>query len=121
MENVIDIQSRAGGGASAARLPAQVAFDRRELSTIMNIYGRFVSAGLWRDYAISMEREEASFSAFERAADRPDVRIIKNPSLSRKQGAYALMGRHGDILKRGHDLKSLLSLLERKLMKVVEG
>ncbi len=115
MENVIDIQARAGG----IRLPAQVSFDRSELSTIMNVYGRFVSAGLWRDYAISMEREEASFCAFERAADKPDVRIIKNPALARKQGVYALMGRHGDILKRGHDLKSLLALLERKLMKVV--
>ncbi len=117
MENVIDIQARAGSN----RLPAQVAFDRTELSTIMNVYGRFVSAGLWRDYAISMEREQARFSAFERAADKPDVSIIKNPALARKQGAYALMGRHGDILKRGHDLKSLLSLLERKLMKVVGG
>lgn len=115
MENVVDIQGRLGG----LRPPGQVAFDRTELSTIMNVYGRYVSAGLWRDYAISMEREQASFAAFERAADKPDVRIIKNPALARKQGAYALMGRHGDILKRGHDLKSLLALLERKLMKIV--
>jgi hypothetical protein len=116
MDNVIELPVRSGG----TKPPAQVAFDRLELSHIMHVYGRYVSAGLWRDYAISMERDQASFSAFERAADKPDVRIVKNPALARKQGAYALHGRHGDVLKRGHDLKSLLSLLERKLMKAVE-
>jgi hypothetical protein len=121
MENVIDIQSRQMDRQTGLRRPLQVAFDRRELATIMNVYGRYVAAGLWRDYAISMERDEASFSAFERAADRPDVRIIKKPDLARKQGAYAIMGRQGDILKRGRDLKSLLSMLERKLMKVVDA
>jgi Protein of unknown function (DUF2794) len=122
MDNIVDIQSLSGSTRSSAmRPPAQVAFDRSELATIMNVYGRYVAAGLWRDYAISMERDEASFAAFERAAERPDVRIIKKPALARKQGAYALMGRQGDILKRGGDLKSLLSLLERQLMKVVEA
>jgi Protein of unknown function (DUF2794) len=121
MENVIDIQARSGGSGGGGRPPAQVAFDRLELATIMNVYGRYVAAGLWRDYAISMERDEASFSAFERTADRPDIRIVKKPALARKQGAYAIVGRQGDVLKRGADLKSLLSLLERKLMKVVEA
>jgi hypothetical protein len=116
MENVINLQARAG-----PRPPAQVAFDRHELSTIMNVYGRYVAAGLWRDYAISMERDEASFSAFERAADKPEVRIVKTPALARKQGAFALMGRQGDVLKRGHDLKSLLAQLERKLLKLVDA
>jgi hypothetical protein len=116
MDNVIDLPVRAGG----VRPPAQVAFDRLELSHIMHVYGRYVSAGLWRDYAIAVERDQARFAAYERASDKPDVQIMKTPALARKQGAYALVGRQGTVLKRGHDLKSLLSVLERKLLKLVD-
>jgi hypothetical protein len=99
----------------------QVAFDRRELSLILDLYGRFVAAGLFRDYAINMDREAAIFSAFERAAERPEVQIIKQPDLARKQGAYALLGRSGTPLKRGEDLRTVLAPLERKLLKAVDA
>ena len=98
----------------------QVVFDRVELNIIMGIYGRFVSAGLFRDYAISMDANEARFAGFERATERPDIQIIKRPELVRKQGTYALLGRSGVVLKRGHDLRTVCQILERRLMKVVD-
>ena len=95
------------------------AFERSELQRILDIYGRMVAAGHWRDYAMQFDREVASFAAFRRAADRPEVRIEKRPSLRLKQGAWALIGEHGGVLKRGHELQPVLAPLERRLMRLV--
>ena len=104
-------------------LPAarQTVFDRQELNAILNVYGRMVSAGLWRDYAVELGRDSAVFSAFRRAAERPEVQVVKSPALRSKQGMYALIGEAGAVLKRGHELSSVLALLERKLVKLVDA
>jgi hypothetical protein len=100
--------------------PAPVTFDRRELQTILNLYGRMVAAGEWRDYAIDFSRDKAVFSIFRRAAEQPLYRIEKTPRLSRRQGAYAVIAAGGMILKRGHELSRVLAVLDRKL-KLVTG
>ena len=102
------------------RRAAQVTFDRTELNIIMNLYGRMVAEGLWRDYAIDMSRDEAVFSAFERASEQPSTRIVKRPELRAKQGQYLLVGEAG-VQRRGHDLVPLLAPIERKLLKLVEA
>jgi hypothetical protein len=99
----------------------QVGFERNELTRILDLYGRMVAAGNWRDYAIDLGREAAVFSAFRRAAERPEYRIVKNPALRMRQGMWALLGEGGAVLKRGHDLAPVLAPVERKLMKLVEG
>ena len=101
-------------------LPEQVAFDRRELGVILSVYGRMVAAGEWRDYGMSFLRDVAVFSVFRRAAEHPLYRIEKRPKLRQKQGMYAVIGMDGQILKRGHDLKTVLRVLERKLIRVVD-
>lgn len=103
-----------------ARAPSQVAFDRPELLRILDLYGRMVAAGFWRDYAMDFGKDAASFAAFKRTAERPTARIEKRPSLRGKQGMWVLFGEAGQVLKRGHDLAGVLSPLERRLMKVVE-
>lgn len=103
------------------RHPAQVGFDRLELQRILDLYGRMVAAGIWRDYAMDFSRDSANFSAFRRAAERPQARIEKRPSLRARQGMWTLFGEVGQVLKRGHELPNVLSVLERKLLKVVEG
>lgn len=100
--------------------PLQVGFDRLELQRILDLYGRMVAAGLWRDYALDFTRDTASFSAFRRAAERPQARVEKRPALRGKQGMWTLFGEAGQVLKRGHELASVLVLLERKLLKVVD-
>ncbi len=97
----------------------QTFFDRRELTRILDLYGRMVAAGHWRDYAIAMERDVATFSAFRRATERPELRIEKRPALRTKQGQWALIGEAGAILKRGHELGPVLAPVERRLMKLV--
>ncbi|MEM1375479.1 MAG: DUF2794 domain-containing protein [Pseudomonadota bacterium] len=102
------------------RLPEQVAFHRTELSLILSLYGRMVAAGEWRDYGISCLRDVAVFSVFRRTAEHPLYRIEKRPKLRGKQGMYAVIGAEGQVLKRGHDLKSVLRILERKLIRAVD-
>lgn len=99
----------------------QTVFVRAELDAILGVYGRMVAAGLWRDYAVEHGRDRATFSAFRRAAERPEVQVVKVPALRAKQGMYALIGEAGTVLKRGHDLRVVLAPLERKLMKVVDA
>lgn len=99
--------------------PLQVGFDRQELTRILDLYGRMVAAGEWRDYAMDFDREFASFSAFRRAAERPQARIEKRPALRNRQGMWALFGEAGQVLKRGQELAGVLFPLERKLLKLV--
>lgn len=94
-------------------------FDRLELMRIMDLYGRMVAAGHWRDYALGHHADFAVFAAFRRHSERPEVRIEKRPELRLKQGAFALVGEHGLVLKRGHDLSGIMAPLERRLMRLV--
>jgi Protein of unknown function (DUF2794) len=102
-------------------IAAQVGFDRLELTRILDLYGRMVAAGKWRDYAIDLGRDAAIFSAFRRSAERPEYRIEKRPELRNRQGMWALFGEGGVVLKRGHELGPVLAPVERKLMKLVDG
>ena len=104
---------------SQFRAPEQVAFHRTELSLILGLYGRMVAACEWRDYGMSHLREVAVFSVFRRSAENPLYRIEKRPKLRLKQGQYAVIGMDGQILKRGNDLRQVLRVLERKLIRAV--
>lgn len=100
--------------------PGQVGFERVELNRILDLYGRMVAAGHWRDYAIQFDKEAAVFAAFRRAAEHPEFRIEKRPALRSRQGMWALVGESGAVLKRGHELGPVLAPVERRLMKLVE-
>lgn len=105
--------------ARTAAAPRYVAFDRHELNLILRVYGRMVAAGEWRDYAIDHLRDRAVFSIFRRTAEMPLFRVEKDPSLARRQGTYSVVATGGYIMKRGHDLRQVLTVLEKQL-KLVE-
>ncbi|VAW10947.1 FIG00450577: hypothetical protein [hydrothermal vent metagenome] len=101
---------------SVLRSGAQVvAFHRNELSEILRVYGRQVAAGEWRDYAIDMLRDRAVFSIFRRASEIPIYRIEKTPRLARRQGTFAVISATGLILKRGHELKTVLRVIDKRV------
>ena len=104
----------------ASQAPHPVAFHRSELGVILSLYGRMVAAGEWRDYGISSLRDVAVFAVFRRTAEHPLYRIEKRPGLRNRQGQYAVIGMDGQILKRGHDLRTVLRVLERKLIRAVD-
>ena len=110
------------GSISAASVvsPAQVTFERSELTLILALYGRNVAAGEWRDYAIDFTRERAVFSVFRRSTEVPLYRIEKDPKWAKQQGAYCVTNAAGLILKRGHELHRVLQILEpRPKLKVI--
>ncbi|MCX7677327.1 MAG: DUF2794 domain-containing protein [Alteraurantiacibacter sp.] len=104
-----------------SNVPLQVGFERSELSRILDLYGRMVAAGEWRDYAMSFSRDCAVFAAYRRTADVPQMRLEKRPALKHRQGMWALFGEHGQVLKRGHELSGVLAPVERRLLKAVEA
>lgn len=91
-----------------------VSFDRRELQTILDLYARRVAEGEWRDYAIDFLADRAMFSIFRRAAETPLYRVVKEPRLARRQGAFSVVTGAGFIVKRGHELARVLAALERR-------
>jgi len=94
-------------------------FDRLELMRIMDLYGRMVAAGHWRDYALGHHPDYAVFAAFRRHSERPEIRIEKRPELRLKQGQFALVSEHGIVLKRGHELVAVMAPIERRFMRLV--
>ena len=105
--------------AQAATGAAQVAFNRQELSAILNVYGRMVAAGEWRDYGMDFGRETATFAVYRRTSEVPLYRIEKTPKLARKQGAYCVVNAAGLILKRGHELARVLDVFDKRAINVV--
>ncbi len=117
----IQFRPRQNAGASLSpnsavtALSSPTIFTRPELKQILNLYGRKVAAGEWRDYAIDFNRDKAVFSVFRRTSEVPLYRIEKHPKLAHKQGAYSVVAASGHILKRGHELVRVLGVLDRKL------
>ena len=114
----VDPSQSPGGGTpvrTASALANQVTFSRRELKRILDLYGRKVAAGEWRDYAIDFLKDRAVFSVFRRTSEVPIYRIEKNPQLARKQGAYSVISATGLIVKRGHDLDNVLRAVDKSL------
>jgi hypothetical protein len=108
-----------GGDAAGGFVPAapthQVTFSRHELDRILNLYGRKVAAGEWRDYAIDFLKDRAVFSVFRRTSEVPIYRIEKNPRLSRRQGAFSVISATGLIVRRGHELDRVLRAIDKSL------
>ena len=90
---------RGGGGGAAGRADEPEQHQRR---------------GDWKDYALDFTPQKSVFSIYRRASEVPLYRVEKDPSLARKQGAYAVISATGFVLKRGHELVRVLRVLERK-------
>ena len=104
-----------GGELRAAARAVKVTFSRPELNRILNLYGRMVAAGEWRDYAIDFLKDRAVFSVFRRASEVPIYRIEKNSKFARRQGAYSVISATGHIMRRGQELDRVLGVLDRSL------
>jgi hypothetical protein len=112
--------SQSQGAGSPARSAAtgpvnHVTFSRRELNRILDLYGRKVAAGEWRDYAIDFLKDRAVFSVFRRTSEVPLYRIEKDPKLAQRQGAYSVITASGHILRRGHELDRVLRAIDKSL------
>ncbi|MDP1617589.1 DUF2794 domain-containing protein [Phenylobacterium sp.] len=102
------------------RKGAPIFFQRQEFQRLLALYGRMVAAGEWRDYSIEPGLEACAFSVFRRASEAPLYRIEKRPALARRQGAWAVIGQGGMILRRGHELDQVLRVFDKGRFKVID-
>lgn len=129
MERIISFSSNAKPGSNNVvslseirkkPVPVDIKFDRAELDQILRVYSFMVAGGEWRDYAIDHMPEKAVFSVFRRSSEMPLYRIEKDPKRARKQGAYSVVAASGMIVKRGHDLPTVLKVFD-KAIKLVQS
>lgn len=111
LETVGELIELSAARAGRDKLP--ITFHRTELDALLRIYSMMVGAGEWRDYALSHLTDRAVFSVFKRAHEAPMFRVEKIPGT--KQGAFVVFGSDGRVLKRGHDIKNVLTVFERLL------
>lgn len=86
---------------------------------ILSVYGRMVALGEWRDYGISHLTDAAIFSVFRHTAENPIYRIEKRPRLANRQGQFSVIAMDGRVLKRGSDLRAVVRVLEKLLIRVI--
>ena len=115
--SVIALGTQNSGARGA---PTITSFDRRELTLINAVYGRMLAAGMARDYAIDHLKDRAVFSIFRRASENPLYRVEKRPKDANRQGAWSVISADGGTLKRGRDLKQVLKVFDRKLIKAID-
>lgn len=96
-----------------------VHFDRAELDRLLQLYGTFVAAGEWKDYAVDGLTDRAVFSVFRRASEAPIYAVEKTPRLRNRQGQWAVIGMGGQVLKRGHDLAAVLRVFDKQKLRLV--
>ncbi len=116
----MSLDSLPSPGPPGRNAAPRVFFERVELNMILRVYGRMVAQGEWRDYAIDGGMEAATVSDFRRTSEQPHYRIEKRPALARRQGAWAVIGQGGIILKRGHELEQVLRVFDGRKFQVVE-
>src|SRR6201984_929598 len=102
------------GRPTASPLPNRVTFNRFELNRILNLYGRMVADGEWRDYAIDFLKDRAVFSVYRRASEVPIYRIEKDPRLVRKQGMYSVVLANRLVSRPRTELERVRLAIDRK-------
>ena len=83
-------------------------FEKEELKIILDLYGKMVSKGSWKDYGLSISSKQVGFSVFRNAAENALYKICKNFKPKNKNLKYLIIDTNGKILKNSYDLNSLL-------------
>ena len=95
-------------------------FIKKELQTILNLYGKMVSNGSWKDYGVSVGPREISFDIYQRASERPIYKILKNLKPKNYNEKFYIKDRHGNVLERSSNLLSLIEKTRWNNLKAVK-
>ena len=95
-------------------------FVRKELQCILNLYARMVSNGSWKDYSFSSGMREVSFDVYQRASDKPVLRILKNLKPNYNNEKYLIKDRNGNILKKSENLDQLIDKTSWSKLKLIK-
>ena len=83
-------------------------FEKEELKIILDLYGKMVSRGSWKDYGLSISSRQVGFSVFKNAAENALYKICKNFKPKNENLKYLIIDTNGKILKNSFDLNILL-------------
>ena len=89
-------------------------FEKEELKIILDLYGKMVSRGSWKDYGLNISNKQVSFSVFKNAAENAIYNICKNFKPNSKNLKYCITDSRGRILKNSHDLENLINKINWK-------
>ena len=86
----------------------EIFFVKKELQTILNLYGKMVSNGTWKDYGVSVGPKEISFDIYQRASEKPIYKILKNLKPKNYNEKFYIKDKHGIILEKSNNLLNLI-------------
>ena len=98
----------------------EIFFVKKELQTILNLYGKMVSNGSWKDYGVSIGPKEISFDIYQRASEKPIYRILKNLKPKNYNEKFYIKDKHGNILEKSSDLLNLIEKTKWNNLRVVK-
>ena len=101
-------------------------FTRLELNRLLGLYASRVSKGEWRDYAINLGADAASFMVFRTSQENPLFVISKlatgkgrSKTHNPRHGQYIVLSRQSKLCQ-GHSLDDVLEIFDRPI-KLVSG
>ena len=85
-----------------------------ELKIILDLYGKMVSEGSWKDYGLNISSKQVGFSVFKNSAESAMYKICKNFKPLNKNLKYLIIDSRETILKNSYNLKILLNNINWK-------
>ena len=98
----------------------EVFFVKKELQTILNLYGKMVSNGTWKDYGVSIGPKEISFDIYQRASEKPIYRILKSLKPKNYNEKFYIKDKHGSILEKSSNLLGLIEKTKWNNLKAIK-
>ena len=95
-------------------------FIKKELQSILNLYAKMVSNGSWKDYSFTSGVKEVSFNVYQRASDKPVLRILKNLKPKYLNEKYIIKDKNGIILKKSENLNLLINKTSWNKLRLVK-
>jgi hypothetical protein len=98
----------------------EIFFIKKELQTILNLYGKMVSNGTWKDYGVSIGPREISFDIYQRASEKPIYKILKNLKPKNRDEKFYIKDKHGYVLEKSNNLLNLIEKVRWSNLKAVK-
>ena len=95
-------------------------FVKKELQCILNLYAKMVSNGSWKDYSFSSGSREISFDVYQRASEKPVLRILKNLKPNYYNEKFLIKDNNGKVLKKSENLVQLIDKTSWNNLKLVK-
>ena len=95
-------------------------FVKKKLQSILNLYAKMVSNGSWKDYSFTSGIREVSFNVYQRASEKPVLRILKNLSPKYFNEKYLIKDKNGIILKKSENLNQLIDKTSWNKLRLVK-